>query len=252
MSRNTAFPSVLRTPEADWPTALIDTGSANLDRRLGGGLTRGALHEVYADDNDFFDAAAGFALMLACRGHGDKPIVWVREDRSENGHGRLYAPGISALGADPAAIILVTGPDALAVMRAGADIVGCSAVGAVVIEPWGDAPILNLTSSRRLALTAARSGVLTLVLRAGAVPTPSAATTRWSVAAAPSTVLPANAPGRPALNISLLRHRGGIAGFEARVEWDCDQRRFSDTSLSGGVPAAAPDRMFADIGRCAA
>lgn len=257
MSRNSAFLSVLRTPVAASPAALVGTGAASLDARLGGGLTRGALHEVFADDSEAWCAAAGFALMLAWRGCSDKPLVWVREDSGERGHGRLYAPGIVALGADPAAMILVTGPDALAVLRAGADIVGCDAVGAVVIEPWGKAPVLDLTASRRLALAAARSGVLTLVLRAGAAPAPSAATTRWRVAAAPSVALAANAPGRPAFDISLLRHRGGIAGFDARVEWDRDLQCFCDTeglgtSLSGRVPAVVAGRAAADFGRRAA
>ena len=71
---------------------------------------------------------------------------------------------------------------------------------------------------------------------------PSAAQTRWRIGAAPSRPLPANAPGFPSFDVSLLRHRGGIAEFDAQVEWDRDQRSFRDATLSGGVPAAAVRR----------
>jgi protein ImuA len=139
------------------------------------------------------------------------------------------------LGLDPAGLILVETPDTLAALRAGADIVKCGQVGAVVIEPWGKAPLLDLTASRRLSMAAAASGVLTLVVRVEAAPMPSAAQTRWQVASAPSAPLPAEAPGHPAFDIALLRHRGGIAGFETRVEWNRDTRSFAP--LPGGLPA---------------
>lgn len=262
MSRSAASLSELRTRLAGIgsgraePCEVVTTGSEAVDARLGNGLGRAALHEVFACDADDACAAAGFALMLAVRGarHNatGKPVIWVREDRGERGHGRIYAPGLVDLGVDPAAVLLVTGADALAVLRAGADIVGCGGVGAVVIEPWGKAPVLDLTASRRLALAAAQSGVLTLVLRSGTDPGPSAATTRWSVRAASSPPLPAQAPGRPAFDISLLRHRGGITGFDARVEWDRDNRSFCDAPLSGGILADAPRRTLADLGRRAA
>lgn len=256
MTLNALCLTVLRTSEVGCssasPAAFIETGSNNIDTRLGGGLARAALHEVFADDGDHSASAAGFALMMALRGCAAKPVIWVREDRGERNNGRLYASGLVELGADPTEIILVTGADALTVLRAGADIVACGAVGAVVIEPWGKAPALDHTVSRRLALAAARSGVLTLVLRTGATPAPSAAATRWSVRAAPSAMLAASAPGRPAFDINLLRHRGGIAGFEARVEWNRDRRSFCDAPLPGGVPAAAPRRAATDFGRRAA
>ncbi|TRW16672.1 ImuA family protein [Glacieibacterium frigidum] len=241
-----------------WP--FVATGSSVADARLGGGLARGALHELYAEEGHHA-GAAGFALLVSLCGDAAKPLIWVREDKGERGDGRLHAPGLAELGADPARIILVTGRDALSVLRAAAEIVGCGAVGAVVIEPWGKAPALDLTASRRLALAAARSGVLTLVLRAGATPSPSAATTRWRVGAAPSGPLAANAPGRPTFDISLLRHRSGIAGFDARVEWDRDARSFRDaaphrvdvgTPLPGRVFAPAAVRTVAEFGRRAA
>jgi protein ImuA len=214
----------------------VTFGVDGIDRRIGGGLAQRALHEVFAASVEDASAAAAFAVMTAMRGcPAGHPMLWVREARCGRRGGHLHAAGLAELGFDPGDLVLVEATDTLAVLRAGADIVKCGQVGAVVIEPWGKAPLLDLTASRRLSMAAAVSGVLTLVLRVDAEPMPSAAQTRWQVAAAPSSPLAAGAPGHPAFNIALLRHRGGIAGFEARVEWNRDTRSFAP--LSGGLPA---------------
>lgn len=214
----------------------ISFGAPALDNRLGGGLAQAALHEVYADISDSASAAA-FALLLAWRSNRNKPIFWVREKKARLDT-RFYGHGVAELGLPPDMLFLVDAPDCIATLRAGADITRCGAVGAVIIEPVGKAPALDLTASRRLALAAGQTGVLTLLLRAGAEPVPSAAHTRWRVSSAPSTPFPANAPGLPAFNVTLLRHRGGVAGIEARLEWNRDRQAFDQTPLSGGVSAA--------------
>ncbi len=202
---------------------------------------RAHLHEFYAEGADSA-AVAGFTLLLALRVMAGKPLVWVQEERCERRGGRLHGPGLVELGADPDAVVVVTAPDLQALLRAGSDIVNCDAVGVLILEPWGKATALDLTASRRLALAAARTGVMTLVVRADAEPAPSAAQTRWQVAAAPSQPLAASAPGLPAFDIRLLRHRSGVAGFDARVEWDRDRRAFRDAPVSGAVPAMAGGR----------
>jgi protein ImuA len=216
----------------------IPLGIDHVDRRLGGGLLRGALHEFYAGNADDASAAAAFTLMMAIRScDRGKPVIWVRETRCSRQSGNLYATGLVELGFDPDDLVLVDAHDTRTVLRAGADSVKCGQVGAVVIEPLGKAALLDLTASRRLAMAAAASGVLTLVLRVDAEPVPSAAQTRWQVKAAPSSPLAANAPGHPAFDIALLRHRGGISGFETRLEWNRDTKSFAP--LSGSIPAAA-------------
>ena len=214
----------------------VTLGVDEIDCRIAGGLMRRALHEVFAVSVDDGSTAAGFALMVAVRASlGGHPIIWVRERRNGQHVGHLHAAGLVELGFDPDDLVLIDAPDTLAVLRAGSDIVKCGQVGTVVIEPWEKAPLLDLTASRRLSMSAAASGVLTLLLRVNAEPMPSAAQTRWQVASAPSSPLAANAPGNPALDITLLRHRGGIAGFEARLEWNRDTRSFA--SISRSVPA---------------
>ncbi len=214
----------------------VTFGTDAIDRRIDGGLAQRALHEVFAASGEDSSAAAAFAVMIAMRAcPSHRPIVWVRENRSGRYTGHDHAAGLVELGIDPHDLVLVDAPDLLSLLRAGADIVKCGQIGAVLIEPWGKAPLLDLTASRRLSMAAAASGVLTLLLRVDAQPMPSAAQTRWQVATAPSFPLAANAPGYPAFDITLLRHRGGIAGFETRLEWNRDTRSFAP--LSGGVSA---------------
>jgi len=214
-------------------------GAEALDSRLSGGLVRAALHEVYAGADLDATAAAAFALLLAWRANREKPIIWVREEANARLNGKPYGHGLNELGIPPDALLSVDAPNTIAALRAGADITRCGAVGAVIIEPFGKALALDLTASRRLALAAGQSGVMTLMLRAGVEPVPSAAQTRWRVASAPSMPLPANAPGHPAFDVMLLRHRGGIAGVEARLEWNRDRQSFDQAPLSGGVPSVA-------------
>jgi protein ImuA len=216
----------------------IAFGAEALDGRLGGGLVRAALHEIYAVSADTASATA-FALLLAWRARKAKPIFWVREEKAARLGGKSYGHGLAGLGIDPNALLLVNAPDSVAALRAGADISRCSAAGAVIIEPIGKTPALDLTASRRLALAAAQNEVMTLLLRTGVEPMPSAAHSRWQVASAPSAPLPANAPGHPAFDVTLLRQRGGIAGIEARLEWNRDRQSFDQAPLSGAVPAIA-------------
>ncbi|MDP3254902.1 MAG: hypothetical protein Q8M82_02805, partial [Bosea sp. (in: a-proteobacteria)] len=126
-------------------------------------------------------------------------------------------------------------------LRAGAEAARCPALGAVLIEPWGEPRRLDLTASRRLALAAEGSGATTLVLRAAVAPQPSAASTRWQVASLPSRALEANAPGAPAFSLRLLRHRGGLGECEWRVEWSRDRQSFQESDVRNHQAAAGRD-----------
>jgi protein ImuA len=219
-------------------------GHAALDARLGGGLARGALHEICEGHEGDHAAASGFALMLAARAASEgaateRPILWVREDKGERMNGGLYGPGMVELGINPERLILVSAPDTLSALRVAADIIGVMALGAVVIELWGAAKALDLTASRRLVLAAERSGVVAFVLRAAGGAMASAASTRWIVAAAPSVVLPGIAPGATMLSLSLTRHRGGVAPFEMTLEWNRDEQIFDEPAVLRTLPAPA-------------
>src|SRR5690606_21924742 len=74
---------------------------------------------------------------------------------------------------------------------------------------------------------------------------PSAAQTRWSIRAAPFVALEAEAPGRPAFIVDLLRQRGRPDGGSWHLEWDRDRGCFHGTALSGAVVSAPHQRPMA-------
>ena len=215
------------------PAGLALTGHAGIDAALGGGLMRARLHEIFAFEADDAGCATGFVAALALRLGGT--LVWLREGEAEKRGGQLHAPGLVEIGLSPAQVILGTLPDALAVLRAAADVTRCGDVGVAVVELWRDPRAFDLTASRRLALAAEASGVTVIALRIAATPAPSAAQTRWQVAAAPSLPMEANAPGYPAWAIELLRQRGRPAGGAWRVEWNREQACLAEALPVGGA-----------------
>lgn len=217
---------------------LLPIGAPMVDDRLQGGIVRNGLHEFFGTQKGDTIAAAAFALLLALRlPELAARIFWISGDKERQASGRLYPPGLAEMGADPAKIILVQTADLRAALRATADSIRSKAAGAVILEAQGNAKLIDLTSTRRLALAAAEAGVLALLVRGDAMPMPSAASTRWQICSAPSLPLPGNAPGLATFDISLLRHRGGIAPFAAKVTWDHATRSFHDTRLSGDISA---------------
>jgi protein ImuA len=226
--------------------ATVPLGIDSIDQALGGGLARARLHELFAAEPGDSGSAAGFAAMLTRLAMPSAaPLLWLRQEEAEVRGGRLHAPGLAEIGIDPARLVLVAVADPVTLLRAAADVVRCAQVGAAVIELWGRPRALDLTASRRLAVVAEETGVTVLMLRGGAEPAPSAAQTRWQIAAAPSLALETGAPGHPAFDITLLRQRGRPDGGRWRVEWDREQGHFHESSgaapaLSGAVvPAAA-------------
>ncbi|MCB1436105.1 MAG: hypothetical protein KDJ46_02920 [Rhodobiaceae bacterium] len=254
-------------PAAPRPAAgRIALGCPALDTALGGGLLRGRLHEIFAASPAEASTAAGFIAALSSRAADGRHCFWVRQGFAETEAGALHAPGLAALGLDPDALILVRARDGLGVLRAALEALRCPALGAVIIEPWGEPKALDFTASRRLALAAARSGVTCFLLRLNARLRPSAAATRWRAAAAPSRPLSvntsgavntygaantsgaANAPGAACFDIALLRQRAGMAGTSWRLEWDHALRVFNEAPpLSGAVAALPAGRPAADI-----
>lgn len=216
--------------------ARVAFGDAGIDVRLGGGLVRASLHEFFACDADDSTAVSGFAALLAQRSAlAGKSVLWLSTASARP----LYAPGLAELGADPASVTLVQASDVKVMLGAAGEVVKCGAVGALVIEGWEKPAAYDLTVTRRLALAAARSGVFALLLRHGPDPPPSAARTRWRIASAPSAALLGNAPGTPAFDLELFRHRGGVPGFSVRLEWNRDTGCFVRVEpLSGRAPPA--------------
>ncbi|MHB2166406.1 ImuA family protein [Alsobacter sp. R-9] len=245
----------LAGPERDLAVPL---GHAAADRMLGGGLRRGAVHEVRPAAAGDGAAATGFALACAARltraGGTPRPWLWVRQDLAGRETGEPYGPGLAAYGLDPGGLVLVAVADARDVLRAAEEGLRCRALGLVLAEPWGDPKALDLTAARRLALAAEASGVPALMLRTGAHAGPPGAATRWCVAAAPSLPLPSlgrlPGVGRPAFAVTLerLRQPGTVGeGGSWTMEWDPDEHLLRDPVVAPARarPAAPADRPAA-------
>lgn len=219
-------------------TPRFGLGAASIDARLKGGLPCGALHEVFAFAGEDCAAAEAFALLLALRQPaGQASVIWIRAAATR--HLVPCPQGLADLGADVGSITLVEGANARAVLRAAADSLRSKGLAAVIVTLSGNPGVLDLTASRRLALASGKSGVPAFLVRIEAEQQPSAAYSRWRVKSAASQPLEANAPGGPAFDVALLRHRGGVAPFDARLEWDHVRKCFADAPLPCARPAAA-------------
>lgn len=225
-------------------------------------LARGALHEIYAGSEADGGALSALALVLG-DARAKRARLWVRHAACARETGTPHPAGLAALGFDPADLVLVKARDVQSALQAGLEGARCAALGAVIVELWGDARAYDLTASRRFALAAKSSGVRVLLARHAAMPLPSAAETRWRVQAAASRALLANAPGFPAFDLLLLRARNGQEGLRYHLEWDCHARslvtRLSSAAsaqtagpsqpapLSGAVVAFSPHGSNEDI-----
>lgn len=231
--------------------ARVALGHADADATLQGGLALAAVHEVFAEGRQSA-AAAGFIAGLAGRAAARRPLVWVRQDFTEIESGALSMSGLAELGLDPRLVVTVRAADIDAALRTAADALACDALGAVVLEVWGETRQLDLVASRKLTLAAQASGVTGLVLRVAAEPQPSTAETRWIVRAAHSPPAAASIPaaasmpaalgsawGAPVFDAQLVRNRHGPVGRWI-MEWKCDECLFEKPAAYPQPVAAAP------------
>lgn len=248
------------------PVGRLRLGPDEIDGALGGGLKRGALHAVTAANATGAAAATGFAAALAGRAaeaasERGRAVLWIRQDMAARENGELWAPGLSALGLDPDRLVLLCARGLTGALKAAEAGLGCRALAAVVIEPFGAMTGFDRIAGRRLSLAAGRSGGLALVLRI--VPPPGlpegllAADTRWLVAPLSSSWAAADAAvretwdepgwGRPLARAELVRNRLGSLG-RWPLAWGFDDGAFRLAErVLAGVPAA-PSRPDAGAG----
>jgi protein ImuA len=228
--------------------ARVALGHAEADATLQGGLALAAMHEVFAEGRQSA-AATGFIMglaglaSLAGRAAARRPLVWIRQNFAEIESGALSMAGLAELGLDPRRVVTVRAADVDAALRTAADALACDALGAVVLEVWGEVRQFDLVASRKLTLAAQASGVTGLLLRVAAQPQPSTAETRWIVRAAHSppaaTAAPGSAWGAPVFDAQLVRNRHGPVGRWI-MEWKCDECLFAKPSAYPQPVAAAP------------
>jgi protein ImuA len=218
---------------------LIRLGLAPVDQALGGGLALGALHEVAPPLPIHRGAAFGSTLAPAARAVAEQraELLWIETLHAAAETGRPYGLGLDAYGVPPDRVLVVR-------VRRQADLLWVleEALGsrgiAVAIAEIADAEI-DLTATRRLALAARQGGGLGLIVRHRAAPEPSAALTRWQIAAARSPPDRFGGLGPSCFDLTLAKNRHGPCG-RWTVLWDHHDRAFQ--ALSVGVAAASVDR----------
>ena len=229
---------------------VLPFGVAAIDRALpGGGLALGAVHEILGIDGDEEDGAAacGFIAGLLARLRMG-PVLWCLKRPD------LYGPGLLAHGLDPARLVIVTAPRDEDILWAIEE--GLRAPGLVAVI--GEIGRLPLVAGRRLQLAAERSGITAFLLRrwrnseeaARERERPSAAVTRWRIAALPARDIDdprlRQLIGQPRWRVELLRCRGGVP-----AQWVVESGDVEVADATGHVrlspeladrPAAAVDR----------
>jgi protein ImuA len=218
-------------------------GHEAVDGCLKGGLLKGGLHEVFADEGHGL-AALSFAALLGLVCADKKPILWIRQDYASLEEGEISASGLAALGFDPGNLLVLCVKDATEGLRSLSDALACASLGSAVLTLSRTPSILDLTATRRLSLGAAHKGVTAMLARLDAKPEASAAETRWRVRHAPSSLAHEDW-GFPRFEASLLRNRHGASGRWI-MEWDLEHERFRPERATPHprlVAPPAPDRQ---------
>jgi len=226
---------------------LLPLGVPAIDLALGGGLARGALHEIAAAGEAHIAAAAGFAVALAARapsslsfrdaGEAREPgiqkqirkshldsgsapsarpgmTIWLAEDMALAESGAPYGPGLEAFGLAPERLLTVAAAHRRDLLWAMEEALRCRAVSTVIGELRGHE--IDGVAVRRLSLAAAESGALALLLRACPPRDASTTATRWVVSAAPSLpVIPGRGRSPRARNPEIDTEIA--SGFRARA-----------------------------------
>jgi protein ImuA len=206
-------------------------GIEALDGRLAaGGLRLDALHEIAPATASLADDACATLLMAGIAARAWGPVLWVVRRRD------LFAPGLYQAGLSPERVIYAEARDDAEVLALMEEGIRHRGLGAVL----GETKRAAMASTRRLQLAAEGGRTITVLMkrhaREGGDPlaVPSAAVTRWRIAAAPSAPLPTRGIGRGRWHLSLARQRGGDP-FDLIVEAVDETGRLA-------LPAALVDR----------
>ncbi len=166
----------------------------------------------------------------------------------------LFAPGLANAGLDPDRVIYAEAGDAKNVLLAMEEGLRHAPLAGVV----GEVDRIGLTASRRLNLAAEASGVAAFALKRGwrhgdvEREEPSAAHTRWRIAAMPSRALEVPGLGRALWRLELTRCRNGEAA-QWLVEACDEQGHIALADVGGQIcagnlpPAPAPVAVPAEL-----
>ena len=146
----------------DRPRAVLAFGEADMDERLGGGLSLGVWHEIGGEGLEGETAAApgAFAAALAAgvvahAASSGVTVAWIgrRDD--------LYGPGLAQFGLAVDRLILIKAPDEAGVLAAMEEAARAAGIAAVV----GEAAAIDLVAGRRLQLACEARGATAFLVR---------------------------------------------------------------------------------------
>jgi protein ImuA len=229
-------------PEASaslWSPNTWTLGADEIDARIGArGLDGASLHEVKPQGGGGREQAAAlsFTLRLAVRrlqsiaaGQGrptHKCILWCWPERAAREAGRLYGPGLAALGLDASAILIVETARASEALWALEEGLKSGSLALAV----GVLPEIALTPARRLALAAAEYATPALLVTDARAGVMAATATRWRTVPERSAPHPFDpeAPGGARLAVTLERCRGRPESemLSSVLEWCDETHRF--------------------------
>jgi protein ImuA len=220
------------------PRPPLPLGVAAIDAVLGGGLAFGALHELAPALPVDTGASTGFALALAARSKG--PVLWLQSDYGQRENGTLYGPGLDLFGLSLDRLTILTAAHGDDVLWAMEEALRSRVVRIVIGELPAERASGDGMAARRLSFTARDAGGLGLLLRPHPALAPSAAATRWQIAAAPGAPDELGGLGTTTFALSLTKNRRGPCG-RWLIAWNHHDRVFHE-ALSLGVAAASSDR----------
>jgi len=225
-------------------------GLAAIDRHLPQtGLAADGVHEIAPAAYGDMPAALGFAAALSLRRLegglvDERPLLWCRLSSARREWGRIYGPGLEALGLARQRLLTLTLNQPAAVLWTIEEALKSAALAGVVADIG---PNLDLTAVRRLMLAAERGRTPALLLFPALPEGGTSARSRWIVAAHASRPPPFDdqAPGAPAWHLRLVRCRGGRPG-EWLVEWSHATHRFALAPAISGRTADPRDAPAGD------
>ena len=206
--------------------AAADAGTLSLSDEIdealpGGGLARGALHEVLAADPG---AAAAFCALILARATGT--VVWIGATPD------AWPPGLAAFGLDSADLVMVRAERPADGLWALEEALRSPAVSGALLTVRGTPP--DMVAGRRLQLAAEAGGGVGLLLLADTEQVaPSPARTRWRVNATAAEDME-----RPCWDLTLLRCSGGRPGAWP-VTWERDTATLAPCRVSMPIAAYA-------------
>jgi protein ImuA len=244
---------------------VLPFGVAAVDTLLGGGLMRGALHEISAAAETHSAAATGFTLGLAALCTPSPRLLWIAEEMARAESGAPHGAGLDVFGLAPERLVTVSVSHRRDLLWGMEEALRCRAMGVVIGEMRPGK--IDEIAVRRLSLAAGESGALALLLRATPSADSSTAATRWIVGSTSSFVISGREPTGPRearpddrlrertrndeeirsrFAAHLVRNRRGPVGSWI-LEWSDSDERFILATHAQPVAAPAFDRPHRQV-----